>query len=56
MINFLGIRQALIKICFALSVGPEHVPVVAIGGHQAVKLKYEFNQLTLTFQHFVKTE
>lgn len=41
VVDFLILVQPLVEIVFALSVRPEHVPVVAVGGHKTVYLKEE---------------
>ena len=53
MVDLLALIESLVEIVLALSVCPEHVPIMAIGRYEAIDLKYEAHQLRLTLQHFV---
>ena len=54
VVDLLGRREALVEVSLALSVRPEHVPVVSVCVHHPVELKDEPDQLRLALQHLVK--
>ena len=56
MVDFLWWVQSLIKVGFALSVGPQHVPVMAICVHETVELQDESDKLGFTLEHLVEAE
>jgi len=45
VVNLLVLIKSLVKVVFALGVGPKHVPVVTVGRDQAVDLEDEAHQL-----------
>ena len=53
MVDFLMYIQSLIEVALALSVGPENVPVVAIGLDKAVNLENKPDKLRVTLEHLV---
>ena len=53
VVDFLMYIESLIEVALALSVGPENVPVVAIGLDKAINLEYEPDKLRVTLEHLV---
>ena len=53
MVDLLALIESFVEIVLALGVCPEHVPIVAIGRHEAVNLEDKAHQFGLTLQHFV---
>ena len=53
VVDFLMYIQSLIEVALALSVGPENVPVVAIGLDKAINLENEPDKLRVTLEHLV---
>lgn len=53
MIDFLVLIQTLIKVSFAVSAGPKHVPVVTLGVLEAVCFEDASNKLRIAIENFV---
>ena len=45
MVDLLVLIKPLIEVTLSLRVGPQHVPVVTIGGHQIVDFEQEAHEL-----------
>ena len=56
VVYFLGAVQSLVKIGFALSMGPEGIPVMPIRTDQPIQLQHKLNKFGLTLQHFIKSD
>ena len=53
VVDFLMYIQSLIEVALALSVGPENVPVVAIGLDKAINLENKPDKLRVTLEHLI---